>query len=371
MKTTLLSISFLVTAFFSSAQTVSTVLEGDFFDDLAQDQQGNLYGSDYNGNTIYKYDTNGVVSIFKDGFSNPNGIGFNSQNEMYICDHTANTIFKYDTDGTLLETYTGILTPSGVKNIPGTDDMIYVEYGTSRVGKLAPDGSTTILYAGDGINGPAGIAFIDDVLYVSNYNDRKILKLENSTVTTIAQLPAEANNNNFLGFIDAKDGYIYATSLGGHKIYKIDPSTGDYFSWAGSTHGSEDGFIWDATFCFPNGILFDNPADRLYISEAGTDNLRIIDGVSLGLEELFMDVNTVQIAPNPATDYVGITSSEQITLQYSVEIHDALGRLVFEKETNKFPQKLSEKIDISTFSQGAYYVTIISDGRSVTKKVIK
>ncbi len=371
MKTTFLSIIFLLTLYLCAAQTVTTVIEGDFYDDLAQDQAGNLYGSDYFGNTVYKYDTNGVVSIFKDGLSNPNGIGFNPQNEIFICDHTANTIYKYDTDGTLLETFTGIITPSGVKNIPGTEDMIYVEYGTNKVGVLSPDGSTTILYTGGDLNGPAGIAYINNELFISNYNDRKVLRVENGSLVAFAQLPAEANNSNFLGFIDAHNGAIYATSLGGHKIYQIDPVTGDYFSWAGSVHGSDDGFIEDATFCFPNGILFDDATDRLFISEAGTDNLRIIEGVSLGLEELFASKIGLQLVHNTVQDMLELKGDFELGSLYNLRVYNMQGQLHLEREYI-FSSSL-DRLELSTanWSTGAYIIELGTGVHATAKKFLK
>ena len=272
---TKITLLFILIAFTVKAQTVRTITEGNFFDDLFLHPNGILYGSEYYGKTIWKFDTaTEQVTIFRDDFSNPNGIAMDPQEKLFICDHTLNKILKFETDGTLIEEFTGIFTPSGVKNIPGTNDMLFVEYGTSKVGILHDDGSSEILYSAGELNGPAGLAYINGVIYVSNYNDRKIIKLDGGTQTLIAQLPFEGDlTDSWLGFIDSKDGMIYATSGGGNNIYRVDPVNGTYSVFAGSTRGNNDGPLSQATFNKPNGILFDDATDRMYISEAGTNNL--------------------------------------------------------------------------------------------------
>ena len=178
MKTFNILVAFSL-VFAIKAQTVSTITDGNFHDGLEVDAMGNLYGSDFTGDSVYKYDTNGEVSVFKSGFSSPNGIGIDPSGDIYICDHFANTIYKYDEDGDLLDTFAGLTTPAGIKNIPGTNEMLIVEYNSSTVKILDVDtGSISTVVSGSPINGPAGIAFVGTDIFIGNFNDRKILKLE-------------------------------------------------------------------------------------------------------------------------------------------------------------------------------------------------
>ncbi|WP_299894426.1 hypothetical protein [uncultured Aquimarina sp.] len=258
--------------------SVETVVEGSFYDGLAIDRKGNLYGSDFVGNTVYKMNPDREVTVFVDGLVSPNGIGINKKNEVYVCDHFGNTIYQYSEDGVQLDSIPAI-SPAGIKRIPGTNDMLFVEYNTNTINILSEDNIVTKLYEGTPINGPAGIAFDKrGDAYIGNFNDRKIYKYKDGDLTFIAELPATAANANFLGFLTYARGFLFATQLGEHKIYKINPNKENEFEvFAGSILGNNDGDISEATFNFPNGILASRNQKTLYVSDAGTSNLRIIE----------------------------------------------------------------------------------------------
>lgn len=342
--------------FITSAQTVTTITDGGFMDGLAQDAAGNIYGSDWGGNTVYKYDTNGNVSVFKNGFTNPNGIAINSAGEIYICDHGAWTIYKYDANGNLLSTFGSSLfrTPAGIKRIPNTEDMLVVEYGTefnpstnSAIKKLAADGTVTTLSSGNVLNGPAGIAYIGDVAYIANYNNRKIFRFDGSILTEIAQLPAGAASNNVLGFMSAINGELIATQIGEHKIYKINPTSGAITLYAGSVLGNSDGDLNSATFNLPNGILGDDTNNRIYISDAGTKNLRIINNAVLSVDTNQLLKVEVTAYPNPNKDSLNIKLSGFETSQIQLSVLDVNGKELFKKECENSGGNFQEKITTS------------------------
>jgi len=257
--------------------TVETVVDGSFHDGLAIDRKGNLYGSDFVGNTVYKMTPSREVSVFVGGLVSPNGIGINKKDEVYVCDNFGNTIYKYSEEGIQLDSIPAV-SPAGIKRIPGTNDMLFVEYNTNTINLLSEDNTITKLYEGAPINGPAGIAFDrKGNVYIGNFNDRKIYKYKNEELTFVAELPAEAPNANFLGFLTYARGFLFATQIGEHKIYKINPNKENEFEvFAGSALGSQDGDVSEATFNFPNGILASRDGKTLYVSDAGTSNLRII-----------------------------------------------------------------------------------------------
>ena len=362
-------------SFFINAQTITTVTDGAFSDGLAKDSQGNIYGSDWSGNTVYKLDTNGAVTVFKNGFSNPNGIGINAADDIFICDHTANVIKKYDTSGTLITTYsTGLTTPAGIKSIPNSTDMLIVEYGTasssSKIKRLTTNGTITTIYSGTPLNGPAGIAFIGNTAYIANFNDRKILKLENGTLTLVAQLPNGAPSSNFLGFLSAVGNTLVATQIGEHKIYAITPSTGVVSVYAGSSQGTTDGDINAATFSSPNGILGDTANNRVYVSDATPKNLRIIDNALLSVNEFALSNFKVQLFPNPTIDTLNIKIKNAKIETLKISIYDTLGKAVLEQD---YPVSLSEfeiKLNTTHLTSGLYHVVIASKDYSITKKVV-
>jgi hypothetical protein len=366
------------------AQTISTVTQESFTDALALDSQGNLYCSDWSGNTVYKYSTSGVVTTFKDGFWNPNGIGINASDEIYICDHTRNRIYKYDTDGNQIVAYLGLFTtPAGIKNIPNTTDMLVVEYGNSftatgtnsKIKKLEADGTVTTLHTGLPLNGPAGIAFINDIPYIANFNDRKIFKFENGTLTEIAQLPSEGPaNRNFLGFMSAIDNQLIATHIGGHKVYKIDPISGVASVYAGSSIGNTDGDISTATLDSPNGIIGDEANDKIYISQGSLNtsnrNLRIISGAVLSAGTINLEEVEITAFPNPNKDSLNIKLSGFETSQIELSVFDALGKEVFKQKFENIGESFEEKIQTSGWGKGIYFLKIKSGKKVLTKKIV-
>ncbi|MDC8006019.1 T9SS type A sorting domain-containing protein [Aureisphaera galaxeae] len=356
------------------AQTVSTVTEGTITDGLGIDSQGNIYGSDFGGDTVYKYNpTTGEVSVFQTGFSNPNGIGVNSDDEVFVCDHTGNTIYMYDTSGNLLDTFTGFTTPTGIKETPDMDGyMLVVEYQANRIKLLDADiGDVEVLVSGSPLNGPAGIAYIGNTPYIGNFNDRKIFRLDNyDTLVEIAQLPATAAGSNFLGFLTAKGGFLFATQLGEHKIYRIDPVSGEVVLFAGSVAGGDDGPLEDATFNLPNGILADEANDRLYISDAQPKNLRIIDGVTLGANDNRIIINELKLFPNPPQDAL-MLQGKLPAGAYQVFVYDTLGSRLLSQKMDVLQGQIYSEIDVSRLPSGTYVLELSKGNIAISKKFVK
>ncbi|MBX2828159.1 MAG: T9SS type A sorting domain-containing protein [Flavobacteriaceae bacterium] len=354
------------------AQTVSTVTDGTITDGLGIDSQGNIYGSDYGGDTVYKYHpSTGEVTVFQTGFSNPNGIGVTSEDEIFICDHTGNAIYRYDIDGNLLNTYTDFTTPAGIKELPDGEGMLVVEYGTNKIKTLDPaTGNTETIVSGSLLAGPAGIAFLNDETYIGNFNNLRILRLEDTgELTLIAQLPATAAGSNFLGFLTAKGNSLFATQLGEHKIYRIDPASGEVFLFAGSEAGSDDGPLEEATFNLPNGILADEVNDRLYISDAQLKNLRIIDGITLGEADRPIAMSEVRLFPNPTQDTLMINANLPAGA-YHVIVYNTLGNRVLSKKIDMLPLQNNTSIDVSQLVSGTYILELVKGTTAITKKFL-
>ena len=72
---------------------------------IAFDTLGNLYVSNYVGNTIGKYGPNGATintSLISSGLNGPYGIAFDSAGNLYVANINGNTIGKYGPDGTTI-----------------------------------------------------------------------------------------------------------------------------------------------------------------------------------------------------------------------------------------------------------------------------
>ncbi|WP_299762267.1 T9SS type A sorting domain-containing protein [uncultured Dokdonia sp.] len=356
------------------AQTVTTVTEGIFYDGFGITSNGDVYCSNFQGNEVFKYEfSTGNVTTFATGFTNPNGIGVTDDDRIYICEAGGATIHIYNTNGSLLDTVTNLNNPTGVKYDTQNDRVLWVSYNQSSLNVLDPEtNETEILIQGAPLNGPSGIAFVGDQTYISNYNNRKIFRLESDdTLTEIAQLPAGAAQNNVLGFLTSKGDFLYGTQIGEHRIYRIDPETGEVVLFSGSTLGNTDGDIATATFNFPNGILGDDTNDRIYISDAGTSNLRIIQNVSLGVDAFAKANTSIQLFSNPQNDSITIQGEFIDAQKYMINVYDTSGQLVQTTKGMIQNRNLLSTIKTSAWRKGIYFAKIKIGEIIVTRKYVK
>jgi PKD repeat protein len=85
-----------------------------------------------------------------------------------------------------------------------------------------------------------------------------------------------------------------------------------------------------------------------------------------GIEQL--SLNEFNLKPNPATDYLYLELINQSLIGMSIEIYDALGKLV-QKE---IASEINNKIEISNLSKGIYIVRCVSKtGAQTSKRIIK
>lgn len=360
----------MATTFF--AQTVTTFTGGTPDDGIAIDNDGNIYCSNYVGDTVFKFTPSGDVSSFITGLNTPNGLAFNSNEELYVCDGQGNTIFKYDIDGNLLESYPTSNHPSGIIKSFANDDMIFTQFSGDVINRLEPDGTITTISSAPELNGPVGLAYDSNgVLYVGNYTDREIYRvLDNGEVEYIATIPTDGGALPNLGFIAFGQGFVWGTTMGSDKIYKVNPNGVDDFEiFAGSIQGSLDGDISIATFHTPNGILFNDAEDTMYITDFGTKNLRIISGIVLSNGDFDSKKNEVQLYPNPSDSQLNIqfNASEN----YTIRVYNSLGKEMFLLANHSFEEKVIETIDVSSWSKGIYFVEVNSGKNSETKKFIR
>lgn len=105
---------------------------------------------------------------------------------------------------------------------------------------------------------------------------------------------------------------------------------------------------------------------RYYVSTDGTnfiDSVDILVSSSVGIEEITPSL-TVNVAPNPASDYVKVTA--QGVNQASIRIIDVLGNVIMTSTINE-----SKTIDVSEFRNGIYFILVESAGvKAVNRKVI-
>jgi len=349
------------------SQEVSTFTAGSPDDAIALDDEGNIYCSNYVGDAVFKFTPSGQVSSFVTGLNTPNGIAFNSQGDLYVCDGQGNKIYIYDKDGNEKASYANSGHPSGVIKSHDSDTMIFTEYVGRTINTITPDGTITEISNDPLLVGPVGLAYDDDnQLYVGNFTNRKIYKVASDGSLTYV---ATVGNSSDLGFIAYANGSLWGTVLGQHKIYKINPNeVDDVEIFAGSTPGSKDGPLSQATFNQLNGITFNNTSDTIYITDFGTKNLRIISLNDItSTSDLKKTESQLTIYPNPVKNEFNIHLEDESYLPYDVEIYNSKGQSIY---TTKLTFS-DYKFDSSTWEGGHYYIRISSSGYSETRKIVK
>jgi sugar lactone lactonase YvrE len=362
-----ISATFLIGQFFLQAQTVTTFADGTPDDAIALDSNGNIYASNFTGDSVFKFTPTGEMSYFITGLDTPNGIDFDLNDNLYLCDWQANLIYRFNPDGTEDASITIPQNPSGmIKEFDSDVDMIYTRYTGNSIHRITPFGDITLISDAPQLDGPVGLAYDGEGnLFVGNYNNRVIYKvLENGDLQYIALVGSSSN----LGFIAYSQGYLWGTVLGEHKIYKIDPNgIDDVVLFAGSTQGNEDGDISVARFNAPNGIAFSEDGETMYVTDFNSKNLRVISGLVLGNQDFLEKTNSIYLLPNPAEETFEIRFSNESVLNTEVKIYDNLGKLVFE-EMN---YQISKQIDISKLQKGIYIVEIRTENEIFSKKLVK
>ena len=88
---------------------------------------------------------------------------------------------------------------------------------------------------------------------------------------------------------------------------------------------------------------------------------------TLTSETFTKEVNFV-VYPNPTKGYINVDFKSNVK---SIKIVDVLGKEVFNEETKDATADTSKKIDLSSFTNGVYIVTVSdNDGNSSTQRVI-
>lgn len=358
--------------------TVSTFLnspDADVDDAMAFDSEGNLYGSNFAGNTVYKITPSGEVSPFVTGLSNPNGLAFDSKDNLYVAEYSGAAIHKYDIEGNHLQTYPIDGFPSGMISAYHSDNVIFTtadfnDEANNMVAELSPDGTITVLHQGAPINLGVGLAYgPGGTLYIGDYLDREIYRLtRRGDLEYVATVPAPDNFVPYLAFIAYAQGYLYGTVYGENKIYRINPrKVDDVEIFAGSTFGDADGPLSEATFGFPGGIIANKSGNTLYVSEfSGVGNIRKI---KRGHGRPCYANVKLRVYPNPASDFINIqVESSESNIQLAV--YDKMGQKVYETAYVTSDDSFSGQIDLTGWDSGLYELKVTSGDRQLSRRII-
>ena len=300
------------------------------------------------GNSIYSQS-----GIFNDTISSVNGCdsvittnlsfypSYNSFNNLSVCFGDTLTIgnSSYFSPGTYSDTISSI---NGCDSIVGINLTVFptlYEYLSFTIcqGDSIIVGNNS--YFSSGIYSDTILSFFncDSIIY-----------------TTINQsVPISSLNENMgilnYNIIDGSPPYDVQLFGPNGLLLNINNSTG-MGSFTPDTSGNYFLVVEDQAGCFADTAFY---------------NISIVSS----LNDIVLE--NVNIYPNPSNDFLNIEFTNPLFLDFSISFENIIGQEVFKKEFDANKNNFSYKFNISQFSEGMYYVKIITENGRVVKLISK
>ena len=383
---------------------------------IAFDKSDNIFIADTYNNSIRKVDSkSGIISTIigtadkrkVSELKTPTGLTFDFYNNLFIADLANLRIRKVNLETGSSMTLVGKKTETEFPNIDASlggpfnvvfdkEGDLYISInGDSKVSKV--DFSTGIIttiagvgragYSGDGnsakialLSNPTGLALDHKGnLYISDSGNERVRKVNLSTgiITTVAGtgetgfsgdegLAKHSKLSNPLGLAIDKKGDLFIVDRGNNRIRKVDLSTGNINTIAGT---GESGFSGDGDLALnaqlskPTGLAFNNDGD-LFIVDRGNNRIRKISGLSPDIPEeiKYALAESLSIYPNPSTDKITIELKNNIELK-SFSLTDITGKRVQVKLNNN-------ALNVSKLRRGLYILRLNTSKGEMELKVV-
>jgi streptogramin lyase/PKD repeat protein len=195
------------------------------------DSDGNLYTTNFEANTMSKFDKNGnlVAASFGSGFNqNPESCAFNSSNQMYVGQADGSTqVLEFDTSGNLLNTFSPAGESRGTDWIDLAADEKTLHY-TSEGSLVKQFDVSTNTQGPDFATGLPAPCYAHRILADGGELvacSSEVVRLDSSGAQ-VQTYPVDSNNNLFALNVDP-DGTSFWTADFNGMIFHVDIASGN------------------------------------------------------------------------------------------------------------------------------------------------
>lgn len=321
------------------ANATGTLASFNYLGGICIDPSGNIFVADQNNHSIRKITSAGVVTTF------------------------AGTGTSGSVDGT--GTAASFNSPTGVSS-DASGNIYVADFSNSRIRKIDPSGVVTTLsgFNGSGyLDGNTSLAKFDHPIGISTFtgNTLYVVDRANNRIRVISPCSAPnvpgASSPTQISVCIGQSGTLSASGTG--TISWFTTSTGGTAIATGGT------FVTTVTpTAVSNYTLYAEAASDCTVSTSRTAfivNLAICESIS----EIKAPVLVKHIYPNPGNGNFTLelfTNSEK-----EITVMDITGKVIL----TELSRNTQVSIDLSTYSDGLYFVKITSSGKSETMKLIK
>lgn len=308
-----------------SAQNVSTLVTkpGARFEAITWAPDNRIFVVDFNSGEVFKLSTEGALTNIGT-YSGALGGAFDAAGNFYFsrCNGQG-LVMKVDPMDNVTTYANGFSCPTGIL-IDEDKQLMYVSnYNNKRILSVDMTASdpAPITFATDAlINGPDGLLFAPDGDIISaNFNNNTVQKITpEGNVSLFATLEGSSNS----GYLVRQGPGYLITGANGNDLFSMSLD-GEVTKFAGTgAAGDMDGPLAEASFEFPNGIALSPTGDSLLIAESHTGGvIRLITGLNDSITQV-TSIPQVQfnLYPNPADEFININFELAEKANLSIEL---------------------------------------------------
>lgn len=189
---------------------------------LAFGPDGSLYVASLGDNRVIKVNvTTGAGSLFREGFTSPWGLAFDSIGNMYVSNNKGDSVYRWHKDSDTLAPYADVPSPGGLVTDRG--GYVYaIDNTANNLYRITPLGDSSVFASG--ISSPTGVAKIGNTLYVLSSTNNSLVAVDTTTsnLTTLAR----GFNNPFGLAYDSTRDCFYVSNPGNGTIVRVNRTTG-------------------------------------------------------------------------------------------------------------------------------------------------